>query len=184
MLEYPPPFLNKMQNIINKTGYSGAEVAFLSDFEHLRGRHKRELFPDAKYIQARNEQQEKFKNEAVRRFEDALRPWEAYGLRREEWTYETLQGLFPEAWLFVPCASRRGNGRLLLWDMRRDHPLQIGVKSGVPISSLHMRCADSSEFSLLACLWSKSANDFKCLGWSGRRESNPRMKLGKLPFYH
>jgi len=20
--------------------------------------------------------------------------------------------------------------------------------------------------------------------WSGRRESNPRMKLGKLPFYH
>jgi hypothetical protein len=21
-------------------------------------------------------------------------------------------------------------------------------------------------------------------GWSGRRESNPRMKLGKLPFYH
>jgi hypothetical protein len=22
------------------------------------------------------------------------------------------------------------------------------------------------------------------LAWSGRRESNPRMKLGKLPFYH
>ena len=21
-------------------------------------------------------------------------------------------------------------------------------------------------------------------GWSGRRESNPRMQLGKLPFYH
>jgi hypothetical protein len=26
---------------------------------------------------------------------------------------------------------------------------------------------------------SKSANY-----WSGRRESNPRMQLGKLPFYH
>lgn len=22
------------------------------------------------------------------------------------------------------------------------------------------------------------------IGWSGRRESNPRMQLGKLPFYH
>jgi hypothetical protein len=22
------------------------------------------------------------------------------------------------------------------------------------------------------------------LDWSGRRESNPRMQLGKLPFYH
>jgi hypothetical protein len=26
------------------------------------------------------------------------------------------------------------------------------------------------------------ANAAKC--WSGRRESNPRMQLGKLPFYH
>jgi hypothetical protein len=25
-------------------------------------------------------------------------------------------------------------------------------------------------------------NTAKC--WSGRRESNPRMQLGKLPFYH
>jgi hypothetical protein len=37
----------------------------------------------------------------------------------------------------------------------------------------------------------KPTSDFhanrKCEGakcWSGRRESNPRMKLGKLPFYH
>jgi hypothetical protein len=27
-----------------------------------------------------------------------------------------------------------------------------------------------------------SVNSTKC--WSGRRESNPRMQLGKLPFYH
>ena len=73
-------------------------MAFLSDFEHLRGRHKRELFPDAKYIQARNEQQEKFKNEAVRRFEDALRPWEAYGL-------EEKNGLMK---LFRDCSLRHG----------------------------------------------------------------------------
>lgn len=25
---------------------------------------------------------------------------------------------------------------------------------------------------------------FKGILWSGRRESNPRRKLGKLPFYH
>ena len=69
------------------------KVAFLRDFEHLRGRHKVEsMFPDYKYVRARNKQQE-----AIRRFEDALRPWEFYGLRREEWTFETLQGLFPEA---------------------------------------------------------------------------------------
>ena len=28
-------------------------------------------------------------------------------------------------------------------------------------------------------VWPTSAKD-----WSGRRESNPRMQLGKLPFYH
>lgn len=29
-----------------------------------------------------------------------------------------------------------------------------------------------------------SGNQLEREGWSGRRESNPRMQLGKLPFYH
>ena len=98
MLEYPSTFVNKIQNIINRPSYSGAQVEFLRDFEHLRGRHRPEsMFPDYKYVRAMNKQHEKFKNEALERLENALRPWEAYGLRKEEWTWETLQGLFPEA---------------------------------------------------------------------------------------
>jgi hypothetical protein len=97
MLAYPPPFINKIQNIINHPNYVGAQVKFMGDFEHLRGRHKGELFPDAKYIRAMNKQREKFKNEALERFENALRPWEAYGLRKEDWTHDALKGLFPEA---------------------------------------------------------------------------------------
>ena len=30
---------------------------------------------------------------------------------------------------------------------------------------------------------SKPTNFYRTV-WSGRRESNPRMQLGKLPFYH
>ena len=32
--------------------------------------------------------------------------------------------------------------------------------------------------------WAAKAVWRRPLDWSGRRESNPRMKLGKLPFYH
>ena len=35
MLDYPAPFMNKVQNIINAPGYSGAKVEFMWDFEHL-----------------------------------------------------------------------------------------------------------------------------------------------------
>jgi hypothetical protein len=30
----------------------------------------------------------------------------------------------------------------------------------------------------------KTAGPISAKYWSGRRESNPRMQLGKLPFYH
>ncbi len=31
---------------------------------------------------------------------------------------------------------------------------------------------------------SKTGDENPAKYWSGRRESNPRMQLGKLPFYH
>src|SRR5689334_8153951 len=30
----------------------------------------------------------------------------------------------------------------------------------------------------------RQIDELACKNWSGRRESNPRMQLGKLPFYH
>jgi hypothetical protein len=30
----------------------------------------------------------------------------------------------------------------------------------------------------------KTVSSISAKRWSGRRESNPRMQLGKLPFYH
>ena len=37
MITYPPPFIQKIQNIVNRPGYAGAAVKFLSDYEHLQG---------------------------------------------------------------------------------------------------------------------------------------------------
>ena len=46
-----------------------------------------------------------------------------------------------------------------------------------PFTSRHRRVTPRSS-------GTKIINNYNGLSWSGRRESNPRMKLGKLPFYH
>ena len=75
------------------------------------------------------------------------------------------------------CAVQEG--------MSAFHPIATAKADIGKIGSRISRCAVVDRTANKSC-----KTDCKIVGqnfakhWSGRRESNPRMQLGKLPFYH